>query len=371
MGAPCRIRTFLVDDEAPARDRMRALLAQIEEVEIVGEAGNGDDALEGIAQVRPDLVFLDIEMPGKSGIEVAARLEPPRPRVVYCTAFDRYALKAFELNALDYLLKPVSKPRLRHTVDRMRDAFLENAELLTEMRGAEGTQASLLPRDPPPLETLDYAALFRPAGSVGGDYYDFIPLGERRMALALADVSGKGVPAALLMAGLQGRLQAQAAMFGDHLEGLVEALNRSLVSVTETGRFITFFYSLYDDDRRRLRYVNAGHLPPFLLRAEGNGAPEWLESGGMVLGVLPDARYVGGEAAIGSGDVLVIYSDGLTEAMDPEGSEFGVEGLVDCVHRAGGADARELVSLIVDGLSRFRKGVPLHDDLTLVAARGR
>ncbi len=371
MAAPFRIRAFLVDDEDLARERMKGLLAQIDEVEVVGEAGNGDDALHGIAAARPDLVFLDIEMPGKSGIEVASRLEPPRPRVVYCTAFDRYALKAFELNALDYLLKPVSRPRLRQTVDRLREAFSEKGEFLSEMRTAEATQERLLPRDPPRLETLDYAALCRPVRGVGGDYYDFLSLGERRLGVALADVSGKGVSAALLMAGLQGRLQSQASRFGDRLEGLVESLNRSLVPATEPGRFITLFYSLYDDFRCLLRYVNAGHNPPLLLRSGGRGVPEWLDSGGLVLGVLPDARYTGGEVAIGSGDVLVIYSDGVTEAMDPDENEFGVERLLDCVDRSRELPARELANRIVDDLGRFRRGVPLHDDLTLVVAKGR
>jgi serine phosphatase RsbU (regulator of sigma subunit) len=371
MATPFRIRTFLVDDEDPARERMKALLARIEEVEVVGEAGNGDDALHGIALARPDLVFLDIEMPGKSGIEVAARLEPPRPRVVYCTAYDRYALKAFELNALDYLVKPVSRPRLRQTVERMREAFSERAELLTEMRSAEATQVRLLPRNPPPLESLDYAALCRPALAVGGDYYDFLPLGDGRLGVVLADVAGKGVPAAILMAGLQGRLQSQASLFGDRLEDLLETLNRSLVPATEPGRFITLFYSLYDDARRLLRYVNAGHNPPFLLRSAGGRTPEWLDSGGMVLGVLPENRYAGGEVAIGPGDVLVIYSDGLTEAMNPEGSEFGVERLVDCVRRAGDLGARELAAGIMEELNGFRRGTSLHDDLTLLVAKGR
>ena len=110
------IRALLVDDEEPARDRLRSLLADFDDVHIVGEAADGDEALQKIAETRPDLVFLDIQMPGRSGMEVAASLPPPRPRIVFCTAFDQYAIDAFEHHALDYLLKPLNRDRQRWQV---------------------------------------------------------------------------------------------------------------------------------------------------------------------------------------------------------------------------------------------------------------
>lgn len=122
------IRTLIVDDEAFARERLRQLLAAVSGVEIVGEASNGEEALDRIAELRPDLVLLDIQMPGASGLEVAACLPRPRPRIIFCTAFDQYAVDAFELNAVDYLLKPVNRVRLAHAIDRVREKPAQEAD---------------------------------------------------------------------------------------------------------------------------------------------------------------------------------------------------------------------------------------------------
>ncbi len=122
------IRTLIVDDESLARERLRELLAAVPGVEIAGEASNGEEALERIAELRPDLVFLDIQMPGASGLEVAACLPRPRPRIIFCTAFDQYAVDAFELHAVDYLLKPVNRIRLAQAIDRVRDKPASGAE---------------------------------------------------------------------------------------------------------------------------------------------------------------------------------------------------------------------------------------------------
>src|SRR3989442_12533664 len=114
------IRALLVDDEQPARDRLRQMLSALEDLEVVGEAGDGEQAIESILHLKPDLVFLDIQMPGCTGVEVAASLPSPRPRIIFCTAFDQYAVDAFELHALDYLLKPVNRARLREAIERVR-----------------------------------------------------------------------------------------------------------------------------------------------------------------------------------------------------------------------------------------------------------
>ncbi len=122
------IRALIVDDEAFARERLRQLLAAIPGVEIAGEAADGEQALDRIAELRPDLVLLDIQMPGASGLEVAACLPRPRPRIIFCTAFDQYAVDAFELHAVDYLLKPINRVRLAHAIDRLRDRPAQEAE---------------------------------------------------------------------------------------------------------------------------------------------------------------------------------------------------------------------------------------------------
>jgi len=132
------IRTLLVDDEGPARDRLRKMLAALPEVEIIGEAADGVEALERIDELRPDLLFLDIQMPGCSGLEVAASLPSPRPRVIFCTAFDQYAIDAFELHAVDYLLKPVTRARLAKAIEHVRGIPPGNADkALDKVAGSE------------------------------------------------------------------------------------------------------------------------------------------------------------------------------------------------------------------------------------------
>lgn len=369
MDAGLRIRTLLVDDEEYARLRMRDLLAGCQDVEIVGEARDGDEALAEIAGLRPDLVFLDIEMPGRSGLEVAASAPPPRPWFIYCTAFDQYALKAFETHALDYLLKPISRPRLYRALDRVREAFSQTAVFRREFQSAEQTQARLMPQGLPRLETLEFAGSCEPVKGVGGDYYDFLPLGDETLGIALGDVSGKGISAALLMAGLQGRLQALAAEWSHRLPELMARVNRSLCKVTESSRFVTFFYGVYRGGERRLDYVNAGHLPPILSRG-ATGEILRLDAGGPVLGVLEDAAYTPGSAVIEPGDTLVLFTDGITEATNPAGEEFGEQRLLEVLMNVSGLAAVDVASRIRAAAGDFRGELDAHDDLTLIVAKG-
>jgi serine phosphatase RsbU (regulator of sigma subunit) len=366
------IRTLLVDDEELARVRMRDLLKEVQGVEIVGEARDGEEALTEIRNLRPDLVFLDIQMPGKSGIEVAAALEPPRPRVIYCTAFDQYAVSAFELNAVDYLLKPVTKGRLGKTMERVRAQISERSDFLEEVERAEAVQASLFPRRLPRLETLEYTGLCRPVQHVSGDYYDFLPFGDGRLGIAVGDVSGKGMSAGLLMAGLQGRLQSQAAHHGIDLEGLLASLNMAICEATDAGRFVTFFYAVYEDDSRRMHYVNAGHNPPLLLRRRENGGGiERLERGGIVLGVVPGSVYEMGAVEINPGDLFVVFTDGLTEMTNPAGREFGEERLIAALRRSRDLPLDDLAGALLHESRAFGDGKNPEDDMTLVLARGR
>ncbi|MBA3887083.1 MAG: response regulator [Acidobacteria bacterium] len=146
MAEPTLIRTLIVDDEQPARDRLRRLLAEFPDVEIAGEAADGEEAMERIAAIRPSVVFLDIQMPGASGLEVAASLAEPRPHVVFCTAFDQHAVDAFELHAIDYLLKPVSRARLEKALDRVRQSGLPNPGLERLAVGGGSAPARFLAR---------------------------------------------------------------------------------------------------------------------------------------------------------------------------------------------------------------------------------
>ena len=361
-----------MDDEEAARDRLHQLLASFEELEIIGTAEDGDEALELIGTLCPDLVFLDIEMPGKTGIQVAAHLQPPRPQIIYCTAYDQFALAAFEQHALDYLLKPVSRARLTKAVDRVRESLKQNAWEEEELKPAERTQARLFPQSLPRLRTLEYTGFCKPARGVGGDYYDFLSLGQDKLGIALADVSGKGVAAALLMAGLQGRLQSRAFENPERIDEMIAELNDSMYEATDSGKFVTLFYGVYDDENRLFNYVNAGHNPPIWVKCgtDGTISIEHLEAGGMVVGAFPRARFDQGQLTLGPGETILIFTDGLTEAMNSAEEEFGEVRLVDLLEANLDRSVHELANLIEETVMDYVEPGSLHDDLTLIVARG-
>jgi len=236
-----------------------------------------------------------------------------------------------------------------------------------EMELARQVQARLLPAAGPPLAHLEYAGRCVQARAVGGDYYDFLDAGQGRLGLVLADVSGKGFPAALLVASLHAGLRSQAPAGRDLAEQL-QTVNRLLYEATEANRFATVFLGLFDDAGCRLRYVNCGHNPPLLLRQDGT--VERLLPTAMVIGLVADWSALTAEVALCPGDVLAIYSDGITEATDAGGEEFGEERLARAIlgDRALGSGA--LLQAVFAEVRRFSSGEQA-DDQTLVIARVR
>ena len=365
------LRVLIVDDEEPARDRLRRMLEAIGGVEVAAEASDGGEALARIEAERPDLVFLDIEMPGLSGIEVAKRLTPPRPRTVFCTAYDRYAVAAFDEDAADYLLKPVSQPRLVRTVERVRRTVDEDDRLRQEVADASRAQARLFPDHAPVMRSLELAGRCIPAREVGGDYYDFLGLGGGRIGMALGDVCGKGLYAGLLMAGLQARVQSLAPHHGSQLAELVRELNRSLYSSVESHRYATLFYGVYDESKGELSYVNAGHLPPIVVRAGAAAQLETLAASGTVIGLLPDGSWQQRTTTLAPGDLFCAFTDGVTEAADAEGVEFGAARLSELLSRLGGTPAASVCDAVLAAVEGFSAHAPASDDRTVIVARAR
>jgi sigma-B regulation protein RsbU (phosphoserine phosphatase) len=381
------IRTLLVDDERPARDRLRQMLAALPEVEVVGEAADGVEAIERIAELRPDLIFLDIEMPGRTGLEVAASLRPPRPQIIFCTAFDQYAIRAFEHHAIDYLLKPVTRARLADAVGRVSIPLRERNRWTREIEDASRVQAGMFPAEQRPFGGLDYSGSCTQAIGIGGDYYDFIHLGGGTIGVALADVSGKGISAALLMAGLHARLQSLAPRCGAGVAGLLEELNRATFQPETQNRFVTLFYGHFDATDRVLTYANAGHCAPILFRPKKgaasppglpcerqldvgeSGSAVCLETGGTVLGVFPETGYQEAKLQLVGGDILVAYSDGVTETRGQRDEEFGEERVARLIALHYHLPAAELRDRILAEVSRFAAGAEPNDDMTLVVVR--
>lgn len=340
-----------------------------------------------------DAIFLDMNYTdgttsGKEGYHwLRTILEiDPEAVVILMTAFGDVgtAVRAIKLGAADFILKPwqnekllasvlnsVDLGRTRRTNQRAQKPESEEDRLRNEIEYASAVQQRLLPQQTPSLTTLECAAFCKAAGGVGGDYYDFVRIGSHQVGIAVGDVSGKGVSAALLMASLQGCLQSYAHQHVDSLDTLIADVNRLISTSTEASRYITFFYGLYDDLHRQLTYVNAGHNPPMLFRhANGNGeAPERLRTGGTVIGVFPDSKYQKDTTQLFPGDVLVIFTDGISEARSSEDEEYGEERLGHLISRNRALEVETLLHLIMGEIEEFADPSMFRDDMTLLIAK--
>ncbi len=256
-------------------------------------------------------------------------------------------------------------------VKKGREEAIMRAHLESELETARKIQEKLLPREMPQLSGFEIAGTSLPSMQVGGDYFDFLDLGKGQLGIAIGDVSGKGIPAALLMANLQASLHAQALETGKVHE-VVSRINNLLVRSTESNMFATFFYGLLDRNTSTFTSTNAGHNPPILMRT--NGEIERLETGDLVLGFLPDQTYSQNTTSLQVGDVLVLYTDGITEARAPEHETieeklFGEERLIEVIKTNASFSAREIQAAILKTVSAHTKDTPQGDDITLVVIK--
>ncbi len=253
-----------------------------------------------------------------------------------------------------------------HLAESMAEKLEGERKAAAEIAIAREVQSRLFPQTHPPMQTIEYAGLCDQARKVGGDYFDFLDLGPGRIGLALADISGKGIYAALLMANLQANLRSQYARAQDDLPGLMRSVNRLFHQSTSAGLYATMFFADYSDATRRLRYVNCGHNPPLLLRADGSHAR--LESTATVIGLLEPWDCEVGEAELRLGDLLVIYSDGATEAQSDAGEFFGEERLLQAARAQAHLPIAEAARAIAQAVHTFSETTQ-EDDLTLLVAR--
>ncbi|MEP6703956.1 MAG: GAF domain-containing SpoIIE family protein phosphatase, partial [Acidobacteriota bacterium] len=245
----------------------------------------------------------------------------------------------------------------------------QKERLNAELDIAREVQERLFPQELPAVEGLEYFGACRPALGVGGDYYDFLELPGGKLGIAIGDVSGKGLGASLMMAGLQASLRGQALHAGDDLALLMTHVNTLLYEASTTNRYATFFYAQYVIATRLLIYVNAGHNPPFLLRR--NGEVIRLEIGGPVVGMLPSmvARYDQGEIQMEPGDVLIGFTDGISESMNPAEEEWGEEPMLEDLKKLMLQTSEEIVRSIVTAADGFAGGAKQHDDMTMIVVK--
>jgi serine phosphatase RsbU (regulator of sigma subunit)/pSer/pThr/pTyr-binding forkhead associated (FHA) protein len=253
-------------------------------------------------------------------------------------------------------------------IENARLAEVEAAERIMkrDLAQAEDIQKRALPEAAPHVPGADLAGYNAACRTVGGDYYDFIPYADSRVGLALGDVSGKGMPASLMMMALNARVQVLAEETGD-LGAFMMRLNKATCAKCPSNRFITFFFSVLDAATGDLKFANAGHNPPILVRASGEAT--MLEGGGPVLGILPIAPYAEMHTAVERGGMLVLYSDGVTEANNANYDEFGEERLIEVLRENRERPAVEIVEAVTKALAEFAAGAPQADDITLVVAK--
>jgi serine phosphatase RsbU (regulator of sigma subunit)/catechol 2,3-dioxygenase-like lactoylglutathione lyase family enzyme len=237
-----------------------------------------------------------------------------------------------------------------------------------ELEIAKQVQARLFPQVLPSLVTLEYAGGCIQARQVGGDYYDFLTLGRGRVGLVIGDIAGKGIAGALLMANLQANLRSQCAMALDHPQRFLQSVNQLFYENTADSAYATLFFAEYDDRTRRLRYANCGHLPALLLRRDGS--LERLDSTCSVLGLFTAWDCEIAERSLSPGDTLAIYTDGVTEAFNEAGEEFGDQRLIDALRRHRKQSPQAMVASIVDEVSQFGPREQ-YDDITLIVAKCR
>ncbi len=247
----------------------------------------------------------------------------------------------------------------------------QREKLNREIEIAREVQERLFPQRLPAIAGIDYAGACRPALGVGGDYYDFLALPNGDLGVAIGDVSGKGIAAALLMASLQASLRGQALVGQGDLAQLMANVNQLIYDATPINRYATFFYGQYQHANRLFRYVNAGHNAPAILRRTVNGTTHVirLETGGPVVGLFPRAPYQEGSLVLEPGDVFIGFTDGISEAMNPQDEEWGEERLLPAAAAESGQPAGDMIPFLMAAADRFASGAPQHDDMTLVVMK--
>ncbi len=383
-------RILIADDQQDVLDALRLLLKG--HGYCIETVNSPADLLAAVARQEFDILLIDLNYArdttsGREGLDMLSRLKEieDAPPVVAMTGWATVglAVEAMQYGVSDFVAKPWTNTRLLEILRRQieagrerresrrcaaeearaqEEALIHLQEQEREYAEAKAIQEKLLPREIPQMPGYEIASAWQSARLVGGDYFDILPLDEKMLGICIADVSGKGMPAALLMSNLQAAVRGLSSLsVAPHL--LCGRLNSIVYRNTDSDRFITFFYAQLDGPARRLAYVNAGHNAPFVVRSDGSH--ERLREGGTVLGVFASPNYERGSAQLSPGDRVVLFTDGVTEVCSPEGEEFGEARLLRLLkdHRRLSAD--QLRAKILAVVAEFSGG-RWQDDATLL-----
>ena len=340
-------------------------------------AHNGLEALDRLRQDEDiDMVISDINMPQMDGLTLLEQIPKvdPNIRSVIISAYGdmKNIRTAMNRGAFDFVTKPLDFDDLQITIERTvshliewRDALSSRDKLVmlqNELDVATKMQQSILPTKFPSGPDYRSFASMEPARNVGGDFYDVIPLENGRIGLTIADVSGKGVPAALFM--MSSRTLLKGAAIGNHEPGdVLREVNNLLVEDNETMMFVTLFYALYDPHSGLLTYANGGHNAPLIRHADGSSTLLPL-TGGIALGVIDGIEYEQAEVRLERGETLILYTDGVTEAMNEAEEEFGLDRLAAVLTSHPSNDPEEVNGAIFEAVRAFAGDAPQSDDIT-------
>jgi phosphoserine phosphatase RsbU/P len=383
-------RILIADDQPDVLNALRLLLkGQGYETEAVASPA---ELLLAVETREFDLLLMDLNYArdttsGREGLDLLSRLKETAdaPAIVVMTGWATVglAVEAMQYGVADFVEKPWTNARLleilqkqialgRERRDARRRAAKEDEDHKEialhfhqqeeEVAEARYIQQGLLPKSIPQRPGYEIAGAWQPAHSVGGDYYDVLEFDEVTLGLCIADVAGKGLPAALLMSNLQAAVRGLASPSLSP-EGLCSRLNSLVCHNTGSDRFITFFYAQLDGPARLLRYTNAGHNAPILLHRDGSH--ERLQAGGGVLGVFPNQTFAASAAQLAPGDRVILFTDGVTEACDHAGEEFGEDRLLHVLQEHRASRASVLQEKILGAAGEFSGG-HWHDDATLL-----
>src|SRR5271170_4804583 len=375
---PLAQKTILIVDDTPIN--LGVISGALKDSYKTKVATNGEKALAiASGDEKPDLILLDVMMPEMDGYEVCRRLRAnPDTQdipVIFLTGQTgtEDETKGFDVGAVDYIHKPFSeavvKARVR-THLMLRDAHDQIARQLVainiELEMARQIQLSILPRDTPKIAGLDIVANYLPMTSVAGDFYDFIAVDEKRVGILIADVSGHGLPSALIASMLQVALTAQAAHASEPAR-VLSGLNQALCGKFEQN-FVTAAYVFVDLEKKVMTYAGAGH-PPLLFRRKSSGKVSEVLENGLFLGMFPEATYASLQLPLEAGDRGVLYTDGIAETKNPAQEEFGTARLKQFIEKSDGLPVDHFAEGLLEELSRWSEqpqGQEQQDDITVL-----
>ena len=345
-------------------------------------AHDGNEALQRLNEHEDvDMVLSDINMPGMDGLTLLEQIPQvdPEIRAVMVSAYGdmKNIRTAMNRGAFDFVTKPIDFEDLRVTIERTLRHMMEWREALAsrdklvalqnELDVAQKIQQSVLPTEFPISAAYEMDGHMQPAREVGGDFYDVIRLENERVGLSVADVSDKGVPAALFMMSTLTLLKGAAIGVGDPGAVLTE-VNDLLNEENETAMFVTLLYAVFNPANGLLNYANGGHNPPIIVHPDGSSTllPA---TGGIALGAAPGFDYEEGSVILSPGDTIVLYTDGVTEAMNAEGEEFGLDRLRNIFTESPPKTTKQTNAAIFEAVSEFAGDTPQSDDITCLAFR--